>query len=187
MIRSLIISFAVLGAVAGCNVVVVQDEPAPRSGYYDGEFDYATGKGAMLTFVSGNPFGGPQQEFDDRVRRLMYGQNRGLPTEFVGSRSERTMPPYKIVVAFNKELHISPSDMCAKPLELRSVPEKTRLRIDIAFCHGDDPKSDTSGYVSGVSGIDDPKFADLVRQATLTMLPIPGDTKGDRDSGERFP
>ncbi|MDA0651654.1 MAG: hypothetical protein O3C49_00060 [Proteobacteria bacterium] len=77
--------------------------------------------------------------------------------------------------------------MCAKPLVLRTVPEERQLRIDIAFCQGDNSKSDTSGYAANVSGTADPNFAALIRQATYTMLPSTGDTDKERQSGNRFP
>jgi len=187
MFRQSIFAIAVIGTVSGCTGVVVQDAPAPRGSYYEREFNYATGKGAILTIIAGNPFGGPKEEFDALVRRLMYKQNRELPAEFVASPGDRTRPPYKVVVAFNKEPGISPAEMCANPLAIPTVPEKTQLRIDIAFCHGDTSKSDTSGYASNVSSTADPKFASLIRQATYTMLPEPGATDRDKQSDRAFP
>lgn len=187
MVRHLFFSIAVLGIVTGCTGVVVQDAPAPRGSYDEREFDYAAGKGAILTIIAGNPFDGPQKEFDALVRRNMYGQNREQSAEFVASHGDRTMPPYKVVVVFNRDLGISPDEMCANPLGLRTVPEKKQLRIDIAFCHGDTSKSDTSGYADNISSTAHPNFASLIHQATYTMLPVTGDTDRDRQSGNIFP
>ena len=171
MVRHSFFAIALLGTIAGCTGVVVQDAPAPRASYDHRDFDFATDKGAILTIIAGNPFGGPQKEFDTLVRRHMYGQNRELAAEFVASHSARTNPLYKVVVAFNKELGISPNEMCAAPLALPSVPHQRRFRIDIAFCKGDASQSDTSGYADNVSSTADPNFASLIRQATYTMLP----------------
>ena len=182
MVRHSFFAIALLGTIAGCTGVVVQDAPAPRANYYERDFDFATEKGAILTIIAGNPFGGPQKEFEALVRRHMYGQNRELPTEFVVSHSDRTNPLYKVVVAFNKELGISPNEMCAAPLALRSVPQQRQLRIDIAFCKGDASESDTSGYADKISNTADPNFASLIRQATFTMLPEEGETERDRRS-----
>ncbi len=186
MVRHSIFAIAILGMVAGCTVVV-QDAPAPRGSYYTRDFDFATDKGAILTIVAGNPFGGQKKEFDALVRRHMYGQNRELAAEFVASHSDRTYPLYKVVVAFNKELGISPDEMCAAPLALRSLPQQRPLRIDIAFCKGDVSQSDTSGYAYKVSNTAHPNFASLIRQATFTMLPEEGATESDEDSDKRFP
>lgn len=187
MVRPPIFAIAVFGIVVGCTGVVVQDAPAPRGGYYDGEFDYASRKGAILTVIAGNPFGGSKFEFDNFVRGHMYGQNRELLADFVASQTERTSPPYKVVVAFNKGRSISPNEMCAKPQSIPIVQEKKELRINIAFCYGDTAKSDTSGYAQNVSGIAHPNFASLIRQATFTMLPEPGETESDRQSENKLP
>jgi hypothetical protein len=182
-----VMAIAAVGLVAGCDGVVVQDAPAPRSGYYERDFTHATAKGAIVTVVAGNPFGMPQNEFDDLVRRHMDKQNREYPAEFVAGPSERTSPPYKVVVAFNKQRGTSPDNMCANPAGVRTAPDREELRIAIAFCSGDVSKSDTSGYVKGVAGTADPKFAALVRAATHTMLPPEGMTTYDEESDNAIP
>ena len=187
MKRQLIVAIGLSGILTACAGVVVQDEPAPRGAYYEGEFDYATKKGAIHTIVAGNPFGGSDEEFGTLVRGLMYEQNRDLPAEFVASPNVRTSPPYKVVVAFNKARSISPDEMCADPGGLPTVPGSRELRIDIAFCHGDRSKSDTSGYAHDVSGTTHPNFVSLVQQATFTMLPQSGETDRENQSENRTP
>ena len=182
MLRQSFIAIAAIGFVAGCDGVVVQDAPAPRGNYYEREFNHAAAKGAVLTIVAGNPFGGSQEEFDSLVRKLMYGQNREQNADFVAAASERTSPPYKVVVAFNTQGGTSADNMCANPAGLQTVPDQKRLRVSMAFCYGDVSKSDTSGYVNGVTGTGDPKFASLIKQATYTMLPPEGMTEYDRAS-----
>lgn len=186
MMRRPIFAIAMLSVLAGCSAVVVQDAPPPRGFYQEREFDLATLKGAIVTLVLGNPFGEPKAEFDALVRKLMYGQNREQKAEFVASPGERTTPPYKVVVGFNVDRAVSPNTMCANPQGVATRPEEKRLRIDIAFCYGDRAKSDTSGYVDGVTGTSDPKFAELIRRATYTMLPDENLMNRERDS-ENFP
>jgi len=140
-----------------------------------------------LTIISGNPFGGPQKDFDDLVRRLMYEQNRELPADFIASHNERTTPTYKAVAAFNKDREISSNSMCAEPGALRSVPQEKSLRIDIVFCHGDDAKSDTGGYANNVSETTDSNFLALICQATFAILPEEGLTDNDRRSKKKIP
>ena len=105
MVRHSIFAIGKLGMLTGC-AAVVQDVPAPRGSNFEREPEPATIKGAILTIIAGNPFGGPQKAFDDLVRRLMYGQSRELPADFVASHNEQTIPPHKVVVAFNKDREI---------------------------------------------------------------------------------
>lgn len=165
---------------AGCTGVYVHDDPGPRGRYFIGDFDYAAGDGAIETIVAGNPFGLPEKAFDDRVRALMRHQNRGVPAEFVEGQTDRTAPLYKVVVAFNLPPAVADDEMCRNPAGLQSRPHTGRLDIAIVFCEGDEGKSGTTGWADSVSGPADPKFAELVRSATLYML-SDYDHRQDRD------
>jgi hypothetical protein len=168
--RCLPVAFLLPFIAAGCSGVVVQDDPGPRGRYFIGDFDYAAGNGAMQTVVAGNPFGMPKAAFDAHVRDLMRHQNRGVPAEFVEGQTDRTHPLYKVVVGFNLPRALSFSGMCRNPAGLPSRPDSGRLEIAIVFCQGDEGMSGTTGWADNVSGPDDPKFARLVRYATLYML-----------------
>ena len=168
-------------ALASCTGVVVQDDPGPRGSLHPGDFEYATGNGAIETIIIGNPFGGPKQQFDAHVRNLMKHQNRGKPAEYVAGQTNRTDPLYKVVVAFNLPPGIGTDEMCKNPSGLPSRHHTGRLTVAIAFCYGDQMKSDTTGYASEVTSADDPKFAELIRYATRYMIP---DTEHERDDSE---
>lgn len=163
------ISLLLLGA---CTGVYVHDDPGTRSSYFVGDLDYATGNHrAIETVVAGNPFNMPKDRFDDLVRSLMKHQNRGVPAEFVEGQSERTAPLFKVVVAFNLPRGFQTYDMCKNPVGIPSHPHTGRLDLAIAFCEGDEVKSSTTGYAVDVHSVRDPKFAELVRYATLYMVP----------------
>ncbi len=166
--------------VAGCGGVIVQDWPGPRPGYFKGDLDYATRHGAIVTVIWGNPFGGAKPDFDARVRRYMRGWNRGRDADFVAQAGPRTDPLYKVVVAFNLAPGISTYKLCEGPKNVPSRARTGKLSMEIGFCMGDDLKSDTDGYVFGVTGIDDPRFAELVRLTTQAMTPEESyDDEGD--------
>ena len=158
-------------AAAGCTGVIVQDDPNQSNRYFMGDFDYAAGGGGIETIVVGNPFGGPKETFDQRVRNLMRHQNRGVPAEFLASQAGGTSPLHKVVVAFNLPPGIANYTMCRSPAGLPSGHHAGRLDIAIAFCEGDQVKSYTTGYAAEALGPDDPRFVELVRYATLYMLP----------------
>lgn len=186
---SVLLTAALLLGVAGCTGVVVQDYPGPRGNYFERDFDYAAGNGAIETVIVGNPFGGPKEAFDDRVRTLMRHQNRGVPAEFVEGQTARTSPLYEVVVAFNLSPAIPNYTMCRNPAGLPSRHQSGRLDIAIAFCEGDEVKSYTTGYAQNVQGPNDPKFVELVRYATLYMVPDHDDKLDDdgNDSGDPQP
>lgn len=171
-IRLCAASVLVLG-LAGCGgAVVVQDSPGPRWSYFDGDFEYATRDGAIVTEVVGNPFQMPKDRFDAEVRRLMRNRTLGPPVEFVaGATPGKTDPLYKVVVAFNALPNMSGHELCK-----RGTGTPTRaggvLDMAVAFCIGDSLKSEASGHTAPVAGPDAPRFAKLVRDVTLALIPV---------------
>lgn len=169
-------------ALGGCSNIWVSDSPPPRYGYNDGDFEYANHKGAIVTQIVGNPFNVPDDQFRAAALAQMQGQNRGTPAKFVLSPSNETLAPYKVVAAFNMPANVDGYDLCKGPGALPPSPKRTGpVTLGMAFCFGDEVKSDARGSVSNLRSIDDPSFAELVRQVTLAMLPSTDglDTFGD--------
>ncbi len=177
------VSLLALGLGACTGMVVVQDSPGPRHAYFDGDFEYATRDGAIVTEVAGNPFAMPKQRFDDAVRRLMDGQTLGPPVTFAnGPTPGKTDPHYKVVVAFNAPPGVSAFDLCRKGAATPTRGTGGEVNMAIAFCIGDDLKSDTSGFTSSVAGSGAPRFAQLVREVTLALIPVQdGEDTGEGD------
>ena len=92
---------AALLSLTGCSGVAVNYSPGSRGDYSNGDFAYAMSLGAIVTRVAGNPFGIPADTFRDAVLRDMQDHAREGNGRFVAEPSERTMPPYKVIVAFD--------------------------------------------------------------------------------------
>jgi len=167
-----LIAMATALALGGCSSVWVDDLPPPRYSYNEGDFEYANHKGAILTQIVGNPFAIPDDQFRSAALAHMQGQNRGTPAKFVAAPSKETLAPYKVVAAFNMPANIDGYDLCKGPGALPPSPKRTGpVTLNMAFCFGDEIKSDARGSVYDLRGIDDPRFADLVRSVTQAMLP----------------
>ena len=179
MFKSLCFATALL-ALAGCTGVVVNDMPGPRASYFDGDFEYATHLGAIVTQVAGNPFDIPAETFRDAVLRDMQGHARDGSGRFVAEPSNQTMAAYKIVAAFNMPPWVDGYVLCkgaaSLPAPVKSPGETT---LGMAFCFGDQLKSDVTGRVSGARSIDDQSFIDLVQRVTEAMIPPREDSGPD--------
>ena len=167
------VSLMALG-MGACTGVMVDDSPGPRYSYFDGDFEYATRDGAIVTVITGPTFGMPKDRFDSMVLANMQGQNPGPPARFV-AQPERggTDPAFKVVVAFNAAKYVSGWEMCKHGDKTPTEEGAGRnAEMAIAFCIGDTPKSDAFGVAYGVSRADDAQFATLVRQVTRAIVPI---------------
>lgn len=171
--RTTVLGFAAL-LLGACSMVMVEDRVGPGWAYYDGDFAYATNKGAIVTRIAGNPFDGNPNVFADTVRSMMYGQTEGEAVYFVPEESERTLPPFKVVIAFNTPGAVDGFDLCEKGASTPTLPTGDVLRMAAAFCEGDRMKSDAYGRVGNVRDIADPRFRELVQRVTRAMIPPDG-------------
>jgi hypothetical protein len=163
---------ASVGLLLGaCGDVLVNDSPGPRFAYFDGDFEYATHKGAIVTEIAGNPFGGSPEAFASTVRGHMLNQVFGAPAAFVSSRDENTLRPFKVVVAFNAPLNKDGHDFCKTGIKTTSLGSSSDLRMGIALCIGDSLKTEASGRVSGVNSVGDDRFRTLIQEVTRAMIP----------------
>ncbi len=166
-------------SLGGCGVVIY-DYPGPRGSYYNGAFEYATHRGAIVTELGGNPFAISNERFRDLMLDNMTGNTRGRPADFVTAPSERTLSVYKAVAVFNLATGVDDSDLCDGPGAVAIEPSPGRTRLDIAFCIGDELVSSAWGFATDLSGPDDPKLRELIRGVTLALLPA-DDQLGDDD------
>ena len=179
--RSLHAAVALL-SLTGCTGVAVNDSPGSRADYSNGDFEYATSLGAIVTRVAGNPFGIPADTFRDAVLRDMQGHARDGSGRFVAAPSEQTMPPYKVIVAFDMPAWVDGYALCRSAAALPAPVKKPGVTtVDMAFCFGDQLKSDASGRVSGAGSVDDPRFVDLVQRVTEALIPSREDAGPDVD------
>lgn len=181
--RTWSVALAAALVLSGCSSVWVNDLPPPRYSYNDGDFEYANHRGAILTQIAGNPFNIPDSQFRSAALAYMQGQNRGTPAKFVLKPSKETLPPYRVVAVFNLEPGYNGYDVCKGPAALPRPPKRTGpVTLVMAFCYGDEVKSDANGSVENLTGITDPRFKELVNRVTEAMLPS-GDGMEMFDSG----
>jgi len=158
-------------ALAGCTFVIVEDMPGPRANYFDGDFEYATSKGSIVTVVAGNPFGLPKDQFDDAIRRDLTKFVTVGTAKFVANAGPDTIAPFKVVVAFNTEPRISKGDLCKHGASTPVVSLQGETNVKMVFCDGDRVKSGSAAWVHGASGAGDRRFKDLVKQAAVVLIP----------------
>lgn len=159
-----------IGPLAGCTTVMVENIPGAAGDKAIFELDQATRNGALLTTISGNPFGGDKTAFDARVLHRMRGQNRGVPAAFVTAGDRRTDPAYRIVVAFNPAAGVTSDDLCRNRGGMERRTDAATLTMKIAFCQGESARSGAAGHVTDVTGVGDSRFADLVETVTRVMV-----------------
>jgi len=160
-------------ALEGCAGVVIVNDPIHNPVYVYGDEYYAARGGSIRVEVNGETFGVPREQFAtlvvDRMRAAFYRHDL-----FTREASRATDPRYKIVMMFDPDPAVSGYALCAAAQPFQPVPHapgQTTVLL-AAFCGGAEVISETSGRViGGVTGAEDPKFAELVGKVANSIFP----------------
>ena len=116
---------------------------------------------AMKLDISGNPFGIEQEAFNRIVSEAV--QPRGL----VATDSS----PYRVHLAFGPS---STGRNIACRAQGAPAPAGGEIRLVAALCPGNGPAlTYLTGSIAGVTGPDDPRFAQFMRNAVVRLFPRP--------------
>ena len=168
-------AFGRLAAVAGV-AVLVSACGLPTTYKWDreqwsrGKLGYAASQGAMLTVISGNPFGTAKAELDSVVTETMYGSHFGPPVRFVTEVPQGNTSPYRVVMLFNPAETTNSKELCTGS-PAPGAPTPGRVKIAAAVCANDIHETSVWGSVAEVSGLEDPAFKALIRQMTTQLFP----------------
>jgi hypothetical protein len=160
----------VVAVQVGCASYIVVYEPLYPQRYSVGEFAYAARGGELQVDVRGNPFSMIPEQFADRVVAEMKGATRGPDVKFSMAPSGKGSAPYRVVMMFNASATAFGDDACAE--NAIAVPSNGKdLRLLTTFCNGDVALTESEGWVTNVSGPDDARFRELVRQVAPALIP----------------
>ena len=118
-----------------------------------------------------------RRHFARRVMDMMRGANIGESFAFTSDPTH--IPPkgyesrYRVVVQFNPPKNFAAENTCSSTKDVGTGPTGGTVRMLAVFCFDNDMLTQSEGTVSGVSGIDDPKFRSLVRQVIFFLFPQP--------------
>jgi len=148
------------------------------SSYDPTEVNGAQGGRRLPTLVAGNPFAVPQQEVVDAVARAMTG---GQPMD----QSVAVKAPMRVMMLFNATT-VTGYRICdrSKPVAVADLgPRGGSVDLVATYCRGDSPQTQVVASLNGVSGPDDPRFADMIKQVTLSLFPF----RNPDLNGDNFP
>lgn len=168
MPKFLTILAASLMALSACSAGLVRLQTERNRSTYDflNFSTYHEGRDTRV-LVYGNPFAMDPAAFGRAVTDTMQGANYGRPTNFTttpGPSAERNL---WVVMAFNAD--VGPYALCG------DGPVRTQRRADVltltaAWCFDGRQDSLVTAAVGPASGVNDPRFRDLVRQTVLNLF-----------------
>lgn len=196
MIRRSLLVLAILTGAAACAPRLVVLSPTNfYIAYTPTVVNSAAASGGILVEVVGNPFDAPQADLERTITSAMTGSHFGPPVNFVTTPPEDFRSPYRIVMVFDAAQAYGEAKLCR---EGRSIEPSGAVdqgdgegggggkvvKVYAGLCAGQGPLTGVNGRVGEVTGLDDPKFRQLISQLTTNLLPPFNPDR--RDGGSEF-
>jgi hypothetical protein len=150
-------------------------------GYRPYVFGYAAGRRDLTTVIVGNPFDIDKAQLDSRlVEMLNESPNFLQPTHFTTTPGPSARPQYRAVFLLNRQ-SVLPGVACRAPDKVPAADLGATTRLMAVFCQQGGYLSTVTGELQGVTGIDDPRLRQLVRQMVPLLFPPVDPTRDDNN------
>lgn len=146
---------------------------------------FAAGGKYLRTYIGGNPFGTPQELFNemiiDDMRRGMFRVDTGLrrrPKFTIDSAipdDAGQRPDYWVALALNPAAGLDAATLCADPKNIgapRAVAADGKIEARMVFCYDGRVLSTTHGELEGAIDQNDPRFHGMIAVMTRELFPF---------------
>jgi hypothetical protein len=164
--------------------------PVHLENYDPQDLFYLANKGPVLTEVVGNPFDESKPLVDNRVTSTMTGANFFPRLTFDTKVPPEQNSPYHVIMVLDAAGNTRPERLCANPRDA-DRPEASHgpggaFRIVAVYCVNDRRLSSISGTAPRPDNARDPRFVNLIRQATLNLFPTDNPDRRDENRLRRL-
>lgn len=164
--------FLVVLLLAGC----AGDRPVTQPTFRNpNAWSFAQGvinRGPMLVEVRGKPYATDAAVIGDTVARAMeQAITWSAGARFTANAQEAASPTFRVVTTFNGPIGLSASENCRGAGEGGGPSPENQVRLLMTMCDGEDLIANVQGSVGPTTGIADPQFTNLIRQATRDLFP----------------
>jgi hypothetical protein len=131
----------------------------------------AMSTGPMLVRMQGRPYAAPQAQIDQAVlgamtRAMSWTATPRLTTDPAAAR----IPSMAVVMSFNGGV-LDGDAQCRGENAGGEPGPQGAVQVTASFCGDGSLLSHTSGHIDTSSGVDDPRFAGLIRQVAYDLFP----------------
>jgi hypothetical protein len=140
-------------------------------GYRPYLYGYGAGRRDLTTVILGNPFDIDKEQLDTKLVAMLNESPTFLqPTHFTTTPGPSARPQFKAVILFNRAI-VLPNQVCRSPEQVPVADLGSTLRLSATFCQYGGYLSTVTGELQGVTGIDDPRFHQLIGKMVPLLFP----------------
>jgi hypothetical protein len=135
------------------------------------DYGYGAGRRDLTTLIIGNPFDIDQAQFETRLVAMLNESPTFLqPTNFTTTPGPSARPQYRAVFLFNRRI-VLPAVACRAPEQVPVAELGETTRLTAVFCRYGGFLSTVTGELNEVTGIDDPRFHQLIGKMVPLLFP----------------
>lgn len=132
---------------------------------------YAAAQSPVLLEVKRAPFAGGDKLASAAAARFASGAVFAHPAQFTPDPALAKHPNYRLVIFANSFPTGSPDALCEGGADVPRKEEPGRIRLDGAFCAGDEPLSTAWTEGPAITNPEDPEFRTMVRGLVNELFP----------------
>jgi hypothetical protein len=158
-----------VAALAGCASAPITNATyqSPDSRMFA---ENAMSTGPMQVEIQGRPYAASAEQIDDAVLRAMRdAMNWTATPRLTTDPAAAKMPSMGVVMTFNGG--VDANAQCRGESQGGEPEPQGAVRVTASFCGSGSPISNTTGHIDTSSGVDDPLFAELIRQVADDLFP----------------
>ena len=134
-------------------------------------YGYGAGRRDLDTLIVGNPFDIDQAQLDARLVAMMNESPTFLqPTHFTTTPGPSARRQFRAVLLFNRQI-VLPQVACRTPEQIPVAELGDTTRLTAVFCNYGGYLSTVTGELQGLTGIDDPRFRQLIGKMVPLLFP----------------
>jgi hypothetical protein len=132
--------------------------------------------------VYGSAFGVSGAPLATTVVGNMTGHDWSPHAHFTATDTRSNETPFSVAVVINGPGNTTGDNLCAGNVNQTSPSATGDVRLTAGLCRYGVAVSEVTGQTSGVNGVQDPKFAELVAKAIRELTPPISTFRGNHDS-----
>jgi hypothetical protein len=169
--RIAVVIACTLALLAGCAGHSTIYNNMISAAYRPYDYGYGAGRRDLTTIIVGNPFDVDQAQLETRLVAMLNESPTFLqPTNFTTTPGPSARPQYRAVLLFNRQI-VLPQAACRAPEKIPVAELGETTRVSAVFCRYGGYLSTVTGELDGVTGIDDPRFHQLIRNMVPLLFP----------------
>jgi hypothetical protein len=180
-------SIAILASLTACSLIGPTYTSSVADNYDPAEYARVVSTKTVPVTVIGSAAGVSGAPLTAAVVNAMTGHDWTPHAHFTTAPNPDSDSYFSIVVLINGAANATGDSLCAGRPPQNNSAAGSDVRLTAGLCRYGVAVSETSGRIGSISGIQDPKFADLAAGAIRELVPAISTYRNGNDPGDNAP